>query len=240
MELTEGTLLGGRVIYRQPKHGYRTGIEPVLMAASVAAEPGMRVLEAGTGAGAGLLCLLARVPGAAATGVERDVDLAALARANLAANGMGDGTVETADLLTLPSVPAFDHAMANPPWHETRSTSSPDALRDTAKRARPGLLAEWAAALARHVRPGGSVTFILPAGSVGEAIAVLLGLSCGDLALFPLWPRAGQEARLVLVRAVKAARGPCRILPGLVLHAEQGFTAAARSILWDGAPLDLG
>ena len=239
MELTDGTLLGGRVIYRQPKRGYRTGIEPVLMAASLAPEPGMRVLEAGTGAGAGLLCLLARIPGTAATGVERDAGLAELARANLAANGMA-GVVETADLLALPPHPAFDHAMANPPWHEASGTASPDSLRDTAKRARPGLLAEWTAALARLVRPGGSVTFILPAASVGEAVVALLGESCGNLALFPLWPRAGQEARLVLVRAIKAARGPSRILPGLVLHAEHGFTAAARSILWDGAGLEFG
>ena len=60
MDTTEGTLLGGRVRYAQPARGYRTGIEPVLLAAAVPAVPGQAVLEAGTGAGAALLCLAAR------------------------------------------------------------------------------------------------------------------------------------------------------------------------------------
>ena len=239
MDLTDGTLLGGRVIYRQPSAGYRTGIEPVLLAASVAAQAGMRVIEAGTGAGAGLLCLLARVPGVAATGVERDADLADLARANLAANGMA-GVVVTADLLALPPMPPFDHAMANPPWHDSRSTPSPIHRRDSAKRAAPELLGDWAAALVRLVRPGGGVTFVLPAAAVAEAIAALAGLACGSMTVLPLWPRASQEARLVLVQAVKGARGPSRILAGLVLHEGDGFTEAARAILWDGAPLKFG
>ena len=33
MELTDGTLLGGRLRYVQPARGWRTGIEPVLLAA---------------------------------------------------------------------------------------------------------------------------------------------------------------------------------------------------------------
>ena len=53
--LTEGTLLGGAIRYGQPKTGYRTGIEPIFLAAAVPAHAGNQVLEAGTGAGAGLL-----------------------------------------------------------------------------------------------------------------------------------------------------------------------------------------
>ncbi len=51
---------------------------------------GDHVLEAGCGAGAASLCLLARVPGAKVTGVEIDPDLAALARDNAAANGFSE------------------------------------------------------------------------------------------------------------------------------------------------------
>jgi tRNA1Val (adenine37-N6)-methyltransferase len=52
MVTTEGHLLGGRIRYRQPDTGFRSGLEPVLLAASVPARPGEHVLEAGTGAGA--------------------------------------------------------------------------------------------------------------------------------------------------------------------------------------------
>src|SRR5277367_7136876 len=82
MELTEGHLLGGRVRYAQPRDGFRSGIEPVLLAAAVPARAGERVLEVGSGAGAALLCLAARVSGVVGLGLERDAALAALAADN--------------------------------------------------------------------------------------------------------------------------------------------------------------
>lgn len=238
LQLTEGTLLGGRVLYRQPREGFRTGIEPVLLAASIGARSGERVLEAGTGAGAAMLCLLARLPGVEVVGLERDGALAALAQANLRANAMECGTVQAVDLLGLPRTASFDHAMANPPWHGEDSTASPDPRRDAAKRATPALLSEWVAALSGAVRPGGSVTLIVPAASTAEALAALADAACGSPAILPLWPRARQEARLVLLRAVKAGRGRCRLMPGLTLHEGDGYSAPARRILWDGDPVD--
>jgi tRNA1(Val) A37 N6-methylase TrmN6 len=237
MELTEGTLLGGRIRYRQPREGYRTGIEPVLLAASVTPRPGERVLEGGTGAGAALLCLAARLPGITGLGVERDTALAALADANLRENGADGMAVTAADLLTLQAGASFDHAIANPPWHDARGTPSSDKMRDAAKRSDPALMDAWAAALARALRHGGSLTLIIPAAATAAALAALARAHCGSPALLPLWPHAGKEARLMLLRAVKDGRGASRILPGLVLHEGDGFSAAARTILWDGGAL---
>ena len=87
MNAATGKLLDGRLTYRQPLNGYRTGIEPVLLAASIPARPGECVLELGTGAGAGLMCLAARIDGISGTGVELDAAQAALAAGNFAANG---------------------------------------------------------------------------------------------------------------------------------------------------------
>jgi len=84
---TTGSLLAGRVVYSQPRRGFRSGIEPVLLAAAVPARAQERVIEAGCGAGAGLLCLAARLPGIGGLGIERDPALAALAARNIAANG---------------------------------------------------------------------------------------------------------------------------------------------------------
>ena len=237
-DLTDGTLLGGRVRYRQPRTGFRTGIEPVLLAASIAARPGERVLEAGTGSGAALLCLLARLPEVTALGIEQNARLAAVARANLEANGMAGGDVLTADLLTALPPGRFDHAMANPPWHSERSTASPDPARDGAKRARPGLLTAWAAALARTLRPGGSLTLVLPAASLADAMEAFRVAGCGGADLLPLWPKARRNARLILLRSIKGSAGACRVLPGLVLHDEPDYTAAASRVLRDGDAID--
>jgi tRNA1Val (adenine37-N6)-methyltransferase len=233
-----GTLLGGRVIYDQLLEGHRTGIEPVLLAAGVPARPGELVLEAGTGAGAGLLCLSARVAGVAGIGVEQDAALAALARTNVAANGFDAVSIEAGDVLAMCPGPPADHAMANPPWHLAAGTPSGDALRDSAKRGRPGLVHDWTAALAARLRSRGTLTLILPARAITEALAALAAARCGSQALLPLWPGVGREARIVLVQAIRDGRGGCRVLPGLVLHdADGAFTPAAEAILRDGAAL---
>lgn len=70
METTDDALLSGKVRLRQPRHGYRAAVNSVVLAAAVATQPGQRVLELGCGAGAALLCLAARIPGLALTGIE--------------------------------------------------------------------------------------------------------------------------------------------------------------------------
>lgn len=238
--ITHGHLLGGRVAYAQPAVGFRSGIEPVLLAAALPARPGDRVLEAGSGAGATLLCLTARVPGAQATGIEQSERLTALARQNAEANGWAAMRLIAADIVESAFVDTFDHACANPPYHPMDGTASPDAARDAAKRDSPGLLGSWAGALGRSLKPRGTLTLILPAGALPRAVAGLAASGCTPTALLPLWPKAGRPAKLMLLRGVKGGRSSFRVLPGLVLHrADGGYTSEAAAILRDGAALPI-
>jgi len=233
-------LLDGRVRHDQPDSGHRTGIEPVLLAASIPARPGEHVLEGGTGTGAALLCLAHRVPGIVGLGLEIDPAIASLARTNAAANAMDTLDFLVTDLTTWRSEARFDHAMSNPPWHAPATTASPDAGKDRAKRAAPGLFAAWAAALTRPLRHRGTLTLVIAAAHADAALAAIGAAGCGSLALLPLWPRTGYPARLVLLRGVKGGRGPFRLLSGLVLHEQDGgFTAEAQCILRGGAALPL-
>ena len=68
--LTEDEFLGGQLRLLQPRHGYRAGMDAVLLAASVPAEPGQAVLDLGCGVGTAGLCLARRVEGLRITGVE--------------------------------------------------------------------------------------------------------------------------------------------------------------------------
>lgn len=233
-------LLGGRVICRQPATGHRSGIEPVLLAASVPARAGQRVLEAGSGPGSALLCLLYRVPGVAGLGEDIEPGLVSLARDNVSANGFDGLRFEARDITEPGGEAPFDHAIANPPWHDSAATASPDARRDRARRAGEGLIARWTIALGRRLRHRGTLTLVIGAGHFHDVIAALPAAGCGAPALMPLWPRAGVAAKLVLVRAIRGARGPARLLPGLVLHDTAGaFTPEADAILRDGAALPL-
>ncbi len=238
MTPTQGTLLDGRVRYAQPPEGYRTGLEPVLLAASVPARPGDRVLEVGTGAGAGLLCLASRVPGITGLGLERDPAQAGLAQTNLAANGFAGLQAVHADVLAWQPGRNFDHTFANPPWHDPAGSPSPAPARMAAKIAGNGLLAGWVAVMAAALRPRGTLSLILPAARLSEAVAALGAADCREIRLLPLWPRQGTPAKLMILQAFFQGRGACSLAPGLVLHEADGrFTEAAEAILRGAAAL---
>lgn len=240
---TEGWLLGGRLRYRQPRGGFRSGIEPVLLAASVPARGEDRVLEAGCGAGAGLLCLAARIGGIHGTGVERDPRLADLAGGNFAANGFTALSALAADIETfgLSAVPAqmFDHTFANPPWHGANGTAPADPARSGAKRGGEKLGA-WITALARHLRPGGTLSLMLAPAQLPTALAASRAAGTGSPLIFPFWPKEGRAAKLVLLQVRRGGRGPLRLLAGLLLHCQDGrFTPTAEAILRGGGGLKL-
>lgn len=247
-ETSEDRLLGGRVRLRQPRAGFRAAIDPVLLAAAVPVRPGERVLEAGTGSGVAALCLLARVAGASVTAIECDPVLADLAADNAALNGAADrlavivGDVTSrATACQAAAMGPFAHAMANPPFHRD-GTASPVTARRLAGHEPPeAVLADWVAALARRLAPRGTLTLILPPSRLPDAIAALGGAGIGSLALVPLWPRAGEPARRMIVQGIKGGRSPCRLTAGLVLHAHDGrYTPAAERILREGAALPVG
>ena len=238
MELTRGYLLGGSVRYSQPRVGFRSGIEPVLLAAFVPARPGQRVLEAGSGAGAALLCLSRRVGGLEGAGIERDPALAVLAARNARENEFAGLSFVAGRVEDMPLSGTFHHAFANPPYHPDTGTQSPIAGREAAKCSDPDLLGDWAAALGGRLLSGGSLTWIVPAAILPACLAASSAAGCGSPAICPLWPHAGKAAKLVLVRTVRGGKGPCRVFPGLPLHqVGGGFTAEAEAILRQGAAL---
>lgn len=237
-EISTGGLLGGRLIYRQLRGGHRSGFEPVLLAATVPAREGELVLEAGTGAGAALLCLGARIAGVQGIGVERDATLARLASENFSANQFPQLHALRADATALPFAPgSFHHVLANPPWFAPNGTPSPDARRDLAHRAADGLLPSWIGELVRVLRGRGSISLVLPAASFAEAAAVLRERHCGAITLIPLWPRAGLAAKMIIITARKHSKSPDAVHPGLILHGEHGITPETEAILRGGAGL---
>lgn len=241
--LTRDVFLDGRLHLWQPRAGYRAATDPLFLAAAVPARAGQSVLELGCGAGLALLALGWRVPGLELRGVERQEAYAALARRNLAENGIV-ADVETADLTDLPGAlrRGFDHVICNPPYYPPSATAATDPGRDAALR-EDTPLADWVAVALRRLLPGGYLTLIHLAERLPAILTALDG-PAGAIAVLPLTARAGRPAGRVLVQARKGARGPFRLLAPLVLHdgpahARDGddFSAAARAVLRDGQAL---
>jgi tRNA1(Val) A37 N6-methylase TrmN6 len=244
-DVSEDLLLGGRLRLRQRTLGYRAGLDAALLAAACDAKPGERVLDAGCGVGAVLLAAAARRPGARFTGVERDARTLALAKENIALNGMDDrvaaiGGDVAAGFRTL-GLPPFDAVQANPPFFDDANTlRGPHPARKDAYIAPEGLAA-WLDFLVKAVREGGSITLVHRADRLGDILGGLAS-KAGSIRIRPIQPFADQPAKRVLVRAIKTGKAPLVLLPALILHdrSEAKHTAQAEAILRGEAALDWG
>lgn len=240
MAVSDDVFLGGRLRILQPEKGFRSGSDAVLLAAAVPAAAGDAVLELGCAAGVAALCVLRRVEGARASGLEMQPELAALARENAARNDLDLEVVE-GDVAALPASlrrRSFDHVMLNPPFFESgHATPAPDASRRMGRLEGEGGLAPWLACALRRVRPGGTVTLIHRADRLRDLLAAF-GTQAGRVVVFPLWPMQGAPAARVVLRAVKSARAPLTLASGLVLHDADGrYTEEAEAVLRDGRAL---
>lgn len=249
VEVSDDGFLGGRLRLLQPKAGHRAGIDAVMLAAAVPARPGELVFEAGIGFAAAALCLAARVKAVTVAGIEIDEGLAELAIENARRNGFAERIrVARADvsapgkaLRQAGLAPAsFDHAYANPPFHAERRVRAPRHLgRARAHVHGPEELDAWVRILVAATKSGGTVSLILPAAGIGEIFA-LFARRLGGTRVFPLYPRAGMEAGRIIVQGTKGSRAPPGLLPGLVLHKQDGgYTDAAEAVLRRAAALPL-
>ncbi|WVX47622.1 tRNA1(Val) (adenine(37)-N6)-methyltransferase [Roseobacter fucihabitans] len=242
-DLTRDAFLGGLVQLLQPRVGYRAGVDPVLLAASVPAQAGQSVLDLGCGVGAAALCLGARIAGLSLTGVEMQAEYAQLA----ARNGGGRLEVVVADLNDLPAdlrERQFDHVMANPPYFDRKAgLSGQNAAREAALgEATP--LAVWIKVAAKRVKPKGQVHFIHRAERIPQILEALPD-HMGSIEILPISPRIGRAAELVILRARKNGRAAFKLHAPLILHEGarhlrdgDSYAPRIKAILRDGTALD--
>ena len=243
--LTTDKLLGGRVTLIQPEHGYRTAIDPILLAAAVPARSGNEILEVGSGTGAASFCLAARVPDIQITGLELQSTFVDLANESARLNGKNQNIIFFyGDLLfppcTLPSY-QFDHVMANPPYFmRGQRISSPNPQKEKAYVEGEAVLADWIYFALAKVRDGGSVTLVHLYDRREEVITGL-AKGAGKISIFPIWPKMrGHGSKRVIIQGRKGQKGSTVLANGLVLHDSQGnFTKQASKILSDAGELNL-
>jgi tRNA1(Val) A37 N6-methylase TrmN6 len=230
-DTTEDRFLGGKLIVRQPVHGFRGGLDVVMLAGSIPATSGNTVLELGSGAGTASLCLAERMADISVVGAEIETELVRISNGNATANRLGDRVVfVTVDVLDLPSDMKrdYDHVFCNPPFHGTQGERSPDDARALAMQDE-GALAAWLNVGTKRTASGGTFTAIVRADRLTETLAALPEMG---VRVFPLWPRAGQSAKRVIVQVRKGSRAPLELLAGLVLHKDDGsYTDEADAVL---------
>ena len=233
----ESALLDGRVTVLQPLKGHRAGTDALLLAACTPEAMKGVLVDMGAGVGTVGLVAAALAPQAQVILVEQDKALAPLAEQNAHRNGFaGRMQVVTVDVLDakarrvagLPDAQA-DLLLTNPPFYETSQVrASPLALKRSAYLMQ-GTLDDWMRAACSLMTAHGRLVMIHRAPALPDILA-----SCatrfGGLRIKPIYPRLGEPATRLLVAATKGSRAPLTLLPGLVLHEGEDFTAEVQAI----------
>lgn len=244
MAISEDYLLNGRVLVRQPVDGYRIAIDPIILAASINAQPGETIIDLGAGVGAASLCLAARIPECRIVALEIQRTSVRLAAENIALNNMRDKIeILHGDLLQPPprlAAGTYAHVMTNPPYLEAiKGRPSPNDHKALSNVESTVTLEQWARFALLMVRPKGTVTFIHRADRLDEILSYFQG-KLGDITIFPLWPGNNKPAKRIIIRGRKNSNAPLKILPGLVLHLEDGrYTPEAENILRNAYPINI-
>ncbi|QPC86979.1 methyltransferase [Mesorhizobium sp. NBSH29] len=224
----------GRFFVVQPLgKGHRTGMDALVLAATVPAEFGGNLADFGSGAGAAGLAVASRCPRATIVLVERELEMAHFAaatlalaqnshlrersrflRADVALTGMARIAAGLVDN-------SFDFVIMNPPFNQRDDRLTPDRLRQAAHVMNDTTFEHWLRSAAAVVKPSGSVALIARPQSLAKILTALEG-RFGGAEIVPVQPHAQAPAIRIIVRAKRGSRAKLALMPPLVIHEENG------------------
>ncbi|MEH6719801.1 MAG: methyltransferase [Aurantimonas endophytica] len=229
----------GRFALLQPVgSGYRSGLDALLLAATVPAGTEGPLADIGAGAGAVGMAAACRCDGVTVTLVEKNPIMAALARDSVAlpanAHLAPRLTVIEADILaTRPAREAagladgaFEVVLTNPPFYPDGHRRSPDPMRaDALSEDGEAFLPRWVKGCAALLAGGGRFATVLPAAALPAVLGACEG-RLGAIHVLPIHARQEAPAVRLLVSGRKGSRAPFALLPGRFLHEPDGQLSA--------------
>ena len=231
--VTHDTLMRGRVKLIQPAHGFRSSLDPVLLAGFIQAPYG-HFLDIGCGTGALSFLLLARDPAATGLGVEIQPRLARLATQAAEANQFGGRfSIAAADVRAAQVVPpaSFDLVATNPPFRPLGTgVLPPHSERSLAHHEVTLTLAEWLDVAQAALRPEGRLCAIYPADRLDEVRAALSARGLNLFRLRMVESQAGVLAKRFCFEARRTTL-PTQVEPPLVVHEQGTYTPEVRRML---------
>lgn len=236
--------LDKRFFVHQPKTAaHRSGMDAILLAASIEPQAGDRVADLGAGAGVAGLAVATRHVGTEIVLVERDKVMLELARRSLneTENRHLSGRVsiiefdleKTSNERRAARIAdgSFDFVIANPPFNHAGHRRSPNESRAAAHMMDEATLPGWIDHAAAMLKPGGTLSLILRPASLRNVLDAL-DPQFGAIQLLPLFAKSGEGAKRVIVSGRKGRKTGLSLLPGLVLHRDDGsWSEEAAAIL---------
>ena len=243
MEYTIDRFHNGAFEVAQPaKGGHRAGLDALLLAASLKSDSTGLVADLGAGCGTAGLAALNLNRELDLLSVELNADMFNLLKLSLSrsanARFKGRTSVLKADV-TFSGAERFDqglednsvdHVIMNPPYNTSSYRPPANAIKHDAYVLGDGGLDAWFRTAAAILRIGGSFNLIYRSEEIGSVVACARG-RFGGLEIVPIHSRASEAAKRMLVCGVRGSKAPLSILPGFVVHNDDGsFTERADAI----------
>jgi len=233
----------GRFQLVQPKKiGHRSGMDAMILAATIPDDASGKLADLGAGAGAAGLAVASRVENITVTLVEQSPVMLDFAHRSLAleANAAYHNRIEIlgADV-TLTGTARRTAGLAdrscnwvilNPPYNDASDRRPPDELRAQARAMSDSdVFEKWLRTACAILAPDGQVSVIARPGSIGLILDAFEG-RFGATEITPVHPRPDDEALRILVTAIKHSRAALKICPPLVIHEGAGHQFSERMI----------
>ncbi|HEX7668925.1 MAG TPA: methyltransferase [Polyangiaceae bacterium] len=216
-------LFGGKIVFWQPKEGYRVNVDSLLLArfAAVSRPNARHLVDLGAGAGAVTLAYAQWATFRTCTLVEQEPELGALAIRNLHEASLPGAALALDVTGELPSAlrGVADVVVSNPPFFANGTRDPDNGLRT---RARSGPIEPFLRAAAAVMGRRAHAFFAYPAPALPEFVA-----SAARAGLVPKRMRlvhafATTPARLVLLELKRAKPGALVIEPAIVEWSSPG------------------
>jgi len=233
----KGNLIHAFEVVQFANQGHRAGMDAMLLAASLPDDSYGIVADLGAASGAAGLAALNMHKNLTAVLVEFNKDLVELAHQTLRLSANShfinrvniinadvtlSGEKRSAAGLKSNSV---NHVILNPPYNQPNLRASPDPMRADAHVMAEGGLDAWLRTASAILKPGGCMSLIYRSERLGEILACSQG-RFGDLSIFPIFSRKGEAAKRIIVRGIAGSKGPMHLMPGLIMHDDDGKHSA--------------
>ncbi len=224
MNITSDSFLNNDLIIRQPKTGFRSGIDAVLLGAAAYYCNFNNVCELGSGTGVAILTLLERkrrekIEIQKALAIEIDEKSFELCKENIEKNRF-ENTYALNQNGLLPNKEIenqFDLIISNPPFFDDETAIRTPKAERTKAYIIGAPLEKWLVAMLRLCHSKGEILLIHRSDRMNDIINGLKGRA-GDIRILPIHAKTEQFANRILVRAKKSSKAPTQILPPLYLR----------------------
>lgn len=221
----------------QAKNGYRFSVDALLLENFISTARASKGIELGTGSGIISILLAKRLKEAELTAVELQYSLAERARRNVSINGL-DGKVEilSKDIKELKSVfstNTFDFVYSNPPFRKTETgRMSIHEERAVARHEVEMTLPDLVKTAAYLLKHSGRFFLIYHPFRLTELIELLRQSRLEPKKMRFVHSAQGEEAKMVLIEAMKGAGTWLTIEPPLYLYnTDTTYTSEMKAIL---------